>query len=202
MSPHRTPTATPDERAIRDALRATLISARPNSKSWLIIEELGIRRGQVRVDLALIDDLLHGYEIKSDRDNLRRLVRQVDFYGSVFDRATLVIGNRRLTDATAALPSWWGITRFTTERDGIVFHRIRPSRPNPTRVPRALVELLWRDEVLDLLSERDLDVGVRSKPRPELWDRVCSYFDLNEIANAVRARLMARKDASFLPSPS
>ena len=201
MNSTGTTTAAPDEKAIRDALRAALASS-PSSGESLVLEELGVRCGQVRVDLAVVDDLLHGYEIKSDRDNLRRLVRQVDFYGSVFDRATLVVGNRHLTEASASLPSWWGITTFTTDGDRIVFHPIRNSRPNPNRVPRALVEFLWRDEVLDLLKKRDLDTGVRSKPRPELWDRVCSYFDIEDIARAVRARLMARRDAPVLPSPS
>ena len=202
MSRRASSTVTPDAQAIRDALRGTLISRRSDVKSPLVLEELGICRGQVRVDLAVVNDLFHGYEIKSDRDNLRRLVRQVAFYSNVFDRATLVIGDRALADAADCLPGWWGITRFAIEGGSIVFRPIRHTRPNPSRVPRALVEFLWRDEVLTLLKARDLDVGVRSKPRRELWDRMCSYFDLDDIADAVKAQLMARTDAPVLQSPS
>ena len=191
-------TVTPDASAIRDALRATLSSHRSDVKSPLVLEELGICRGQVRVDLAVVDDVFHGYEIKSDRDNLRRLVRQVDFYSDVFDRATLVVGDRHLSEATDSLPRWWGITRFVIKEGRVVFRPIRHARPNPGRVPRALVEFLWRDEVLTLLKARDLDIGVRSKPRRELWDRMCSYFELDDIADAVKAHLTARKDAPVL----
>ena len=36
------------------------------------------------------------------------------------------------------------------------------------------------------------DAGVRSKPRPAVWDRVCEALDLTQIRSAVRHRLMAR----------
>ena len=200
MNPRGSDAVTPNAKAIRDALRSALYSRHLTSS--LVIEELGICRGQVRVDLVVVDDLLHGYEIKSDRDNLRRLARQVAHYSNVLDRATLVIGERHFTEAIDYLPSWWGITRFSIEGSRTVFQSIRETRPNPSRVPRALVEFLWRDEVLALLKERDLDIGVRSKARRELWDRVCSSFDLEEIAGAVKKRLMARADAIALLSPS
>ena len=189
----------PDARAIRDALRATIDRGRPTVTSSLVIEELGICRGMVRVDLAVVSDLFHGYEIKSNRDTFRRLARQVEHYSKVFDRATLVLGHRRLTEAISCLPAWWGITQYSVDGSRIVFRPIRDSNQNPNRMARALVEFLWRDEVLDLLKQRDLHIGVRSKPRRELWDRVCSYFDVEEIADAVKVQLMARTSASVLP---
>lgn len=189
----------PDARAIRDALRMTIDRGRSPLASSLMIEELGICRGLVRVDLAVVSDLFHGYEIKSGRDSFRRLSRQVEHYSKVFDRATLVLGHRRLTEAISCLPTWWGITQYGVEERRIVFRSIRDSTQNPNRVARALVEFLWRDEVLALLKQRNLHIGVRSRPRCELWDRVCSYFDLEEIADAVKIQLMARTSASVLP---
>ena len=202
MSRYGSDTFKPDATAIRDALRETINRGRPTSASSLVIEELGICCGLVRVDLAVVNDLFHGYEIKSDRDNLRRLARQVEHYSNVFDRATLVLGHHRLTEAINCLPAWWGITQFSVDGGRIVFQPIRDSSQNPNRMARALVELLWRDEVLDLLEKRNLHIGVRSKPRRELWDRMCSYFDLEEIADAVKVQLMARTSGPVLPLPS
>ena len=188
----------PDASAIRDALRATIDCRPPTVTSSLVIEELGICRGLVRADLAVVSDLFHGYEIKSDRDNLRRLSKQVELYSYVFDRATLVLGHRRLTKAINCLPDWWGITQYSVDESRIVFRPIRVSKPNPNRMARVLVQFLWRDEVLDLLKKRGLHIGVRSKSRRELWDHLCSYLDLEEIADAVKVQLMARTSASVL----
>ena len=47
----------------------------------MILDELGICRGRVRIDLTVVNGLLHGYEIKSERDTLARLETQADLYG-------------------------------------------------------------------------------------------------------------------------
>ena len=63
---------------IRPALRERLIRRHANEADTVLIEELGLRRGKVRVDLTVVNGSLHGFEIKSDRDSLRRLAAQVD----------------------------------------------------------------------------------------------------------------------------
>ena len=182
----------PSELEIRSALRARLMRAHDSGEDTTILHELGIRRGQVRIDLAVVNGLMHGYEIKSDRDSLRRLSGQVELYSQVLDRATLVVGARHLDDAVGILPDWWGVTLITWEEGTLIFRTLRPAESNPQRDSRALVELLWRDHTLDLLAERNLDIGVRSKPRAIRWDRACSHFDIEEIASAVRFHLKAR----------
>ena len=64
-----------------------------------MVDELGVCRGQVRIDVAVVNGRFHGYEIKSDRDSLRRLDGQVDLYSKVLDRATIVVGDRHFTEA-------------------------------------------------------------------------------------------------------
>src|SRR5262249_26817602 len=76
---------------IRPGLRSWLRLKHADESDTVLIEELGLCRGRVRVDVAVVNGLLHGYEIKSDRDSLRRLAGQVEVYGKVLDRATLVI---------------------------------------------------------------------------------------------------------------
>jgi hypothetical protein len=143
--------------------------------------------------LAVVDGLrLHGYEIKSGRDSLRRLTQQVRLYSKVVDLATLVAAERHIDDAVAILPDWWGVVKVEAGTHGLRFKNLRRARNNPDRDPRALVELIWRDEALALLEGRGVAHGVRGKPRCLLWDRVCEHFGLEEIARTVRSHLKAR----------
>ena len=56
----------------------------------LLLGELGLLRGVVRADLTLVGSaMLHGVEVKTARDSLRRLPQQVAGYSRVFHRVTL-----------------------------------------------------------------------------------------------------------------
>ena len=180
------------DETIRPALRARLLRKHGREVGTVLIEELGLCRGRVRVDLAVVNGSLHGFEIKSDRDSLSRLPTQVEVYGKVLDRATLVVGDRFLPVAASLVPSWWGIVHVSARHRGLVFKSVRRAVQNPRRDPRLLVELLWAAQALELLEQRDVARGVRGKPRRYLWDRVCEHFSVNEIAAVVRNRLKAR----------
>ncbi len=177
---------------IRPALRLHLLAQHVREPDTVLIEELGLCRGQVRVDLAVVNGLLCGYEIKSDRDTLRRLVGQADFYGKVLDRASLVVGRRHFAQAMDLVPEWWGVLLVHTTTTGPDFELVREGRKNPERDPRSLVELLWLEDAISLLVQRDAARGVRGKSRRIVWDRVCEHFEIGEIAAAVQARLKSR----------
>jgi len=177
---------------IRSALRSSLLLKHADEAGTIVIEELGLCRGQVRVDVAVVNSLLHGYEIKSDRDSLRRMGVQVEIYGKVLDRATLVVGDRHLAEALGILPAWWGLLQVGATARALRFRTVRRPRKNPSRDPRSLVELLWFDDAIAFLDEHNAARGVRGKPRRIVWDRVCCHFGVDEIAAAVRARLRAR----------
>ncbi len=177
--------------AIRSVLRARL-QEQDSAPDTVLIEELGLLRGHVRLDIAVVNGLIHGYEIKSDRDSLRRLRTQVHVYGKILDRATLVVGGRFLSAAPRLVPAWWGLLHAHDSRNGIRIDRLRPARRNPQRDPRMLVELLWLNDAVRLLELRGVARGVRHKPRRVVWDHVCAHFGIDDIASAVRLRLKAR----------
>lgn len=187
---------------IRQALRSWLRAIYADDADSVVIEELGICRGQARIDLAVINGVIHGYEIKSDRDSLRRLGNQMDFYSKVLDKATLVVGDRYLTDVLSIVPGWWGILNVKSGRNGPRFESVRCSRDNPRQDPRSLVELLWLDDAVALLAEREAARGVRGKSRRVVWDRVCEQFALHEIAASVRGHLKARATQQAASRPS
>jgi hypothetical protein len=180
------------DKGIRPALRSKLLREQHDRSDTVLIEELGLCRGQVRMDIAVVNGSLHGYEIKSNRDTLRRLHTQVDLYGKVLDQATLVVGDRLLTAALNVLPPWWGVLLVQQMPHGCVFTTVREAGRNPTRDPRALVELLWFERAVALLEQCNAARGVRSKPRRLVWDRICEVVGTDEISAAVRAGLKAR----------
>ena len=186
---------------IRPALR-TRLELDHRDENTTIIDELGVCRGRVRIDLAVVNGVFHGYEIKSDRDSLRRLCGQVELYGKVLDYVTLVVGDRHLVKAMDAVPFWWGVLRVHSDQNGPRFKAVRKGRKNLHRDARSLVELLWLDDAIALLAQRDATRGVRGKPRRVVWDRVCEYFELDEIAAAVRANLKARAASQVALRPS
>jgi hypothetical protein len=192
------PVPPPGDADIRAVLLQGLGHRHRRETDVAFLQELGLCRGQVRVDVAVVNGSIHGYEIKSERDSLRRLVGQAAIYGLVLDRATLVVGKRHVDDAIAAVPQWWEIQIVETQRRGIRLKRLRLGRRNPARDARALVELLWLDDALALLAARGGLRGYRGRPRREVWDRVCELYAVDEIADAVRKQLKAR--AGQIPS--
>lgn len=187
---------------IRPALKTRLVAEHMNDAGTVLLEELGVCRGQVRIDLAVVNGLLHGFEIKSDRDSLRRLASQADLYSKVFDRTTLVVGKRHLDEALTIIPCWWGVWRVEPTWQGPRFKVVRRGSRNAGLDPRLLVELLWLDEAVTLLEQRGAARGIKGKPRRVVWDRVCEYLCTNEIATAVRDHLKARAAMLSLSSPS
>jgi hypothetical protein len=187
---------------IRPALRAWLRERHAGKPDTVILDELAICRGQVRIDLAVVNGLVHGYEIKSDRDTLARLAGQADIYSRVLDRATIVVGGSHLDAALAAVPEWWGVVLVQSRAEVARFVVQRRGSRNPERDPRALVEFLWREDALALLEQRQAALGVRGKTRLAMWERICDVCDVEQIAAAVRTRLKSREDLRDPARPS
>jgi hypothetical protein len=178
---------------IRHALRANLLEQHRGDRSTILIEELGLRHGAVRADVVVVNGLLHGFEIKSDLDTLRRLPRQVEYYSSVLARATLVVGYRLLDRALTLLPGWWGVILAKPGKEiHVELDPIRRAEENPQLSPLALAKLLWREEALTALRYAGAADGLSSKPRAHLYQRLADTTDLRCLQSLVCAALKAR----------
>lgn len=157
------------------------------------LEEFAIYGGTNRADVAALNGCSHGYEIKSELDTLDRLRSQVDAYCAVFERATLVTAPRHLGHIKDIVPDWWGIVevRPSDNPDGLLC-RTRESKLNPAPSGVAIASLLWRAELLELLSRLGLDSGVRSKPVEALVGRLAVHVQLDRLSSHVREILRAR----------
>ncbi len=178
---------------LRTALLRKLDRRHSRDPQTLILQELGLRHGAARVDVAVVNGSLHGYELKSDSDSLGRLARQARVYSSVLDRVTLVAGRCHVEEAMGLVPGWWGVhVAEMGPRGGVLFSSVRRARNNPSQDIVAVAKLLWREEALDLLHQVGAASGVRSKPRAAIYARLAEVARPEEIRSRVRHQLRNR----------
>lgn len=178
----------------RATLKHNLLEQHREQPGTTFLEELELRQGETRVDVAVVNGLLHGYEIKSARDTLSRLPQQALSYGLVLDKATLVVAERHLPAALEILPEWWGVEVVTPDEHGhLQIEALHPPQPNPGIDSFHVAELLWRDEALQFLDERGFARGYRAKSRAVLHRRIAAVADVDEIRACVRYHLKNRK---------
>lgn len=179
---------------IRGELREHLRAYHWGDPDTVIIEELGLRHGACRIDLVVVNGILHGFELKSDSDTLRRLPRQAETYNRVLDCVTLVVGSRHLDKATEMVPGWWGIRVAVGAEPQITLQDVRPPKENPSPDPLAIARLLWREEALALLRELGQATGLYSKPRGLIYAKLAMTSDIDFLRAGVRQRLKHRED--------
>ena len=180
---------------IRRALMAELERKYSKDNDTLVLDELGIGHGTARIDLVVVNHQLHGYEIKSDLDNLRRLPDQIRAYSRVMDRVTLIVGYKHAYDALQIVPEWWGVRLAEKKKqsDTVVLSDARPSRNNPNIDLNAVAALLWRNEALAILEEMGSASGVRSKRRSEIYRRLVDLSDPDFLRFKIRQQLKSRR---------
>lgn len=183
-----------NDTSIRVALKKYLECRHSKDDKVRIIEELGVSHGAGRIDIAVVNGIMHGYEIKSDQDTLQRLSEQVAIFNAVFDKITLVVGKHHLYDAINMLPDWWGIIVAKNIGGHILFNRIREEDFNNNRDGISLARLLWRDEALRILEDAGKAKGLYSKPRQAIYERLSDVFDCQVLGDKVREMLFVRTD--------
>ena len=179
---------------IRRALYAEMQRCHGSDPETRVVDELGLCQGTARIDVAVVNGSVHGYEIKSEHDTLARLPSQTDVYNRALDFVTIVTARSHAKKAKAFIPKWWGVL-YATEANGLVeLKHVRRARRNPEVDPLAVAQLLWREEALDALQQHGLSAGMLSKPRLALWKRLATELSLDELRAVVRRCLKQRRD--------
>lgn len=178
---------------IRQVVLRQLHEYYPKETNTKIVNEMGILHGQSRIDIAVINGILHGFEIKSESDTLQRLPLQMEDYNKVFDRMTIVVQQNFLKDVRRIVPNWWGIWLVTQNEGTIHLKEIRKGKLNKNVDPESLSHLLWRDEAIDILKEKGLHKGFLSKPRQILYQRLAKHINLSELKFTINERLKLRE---------
>ncbi len=180
---------------IRRALHAKHLRRVKTHPDTLVIDELGLAHAKCRIDVAVINGCIHGYEIKSAKDTLERLNSQTDIYQRTLQKLTIVAAPKHLARIMARAPEWCGlIAAEQGPRGGISFSMMRNAVANPDVDPVMMAHLLWRDEVIDLLSQIGYAPKELRRPRKHLYQMLCSAMTLREITASIRT-FMAQRQA-------
>jgi hypothetical protein len=178
------------DRDVRSLLKRHLVAM--HGAGTVLLDELGLCQGDVRVDVAAINGELAGFEIKSPADSLARWPKQRRVYSKVVDRAWLVAPEKTL--AAAQAPEWWGLIRIVETEHQLGLRVVRPADLNPKRDPYSIACLLWRDEAIRALEDVGRDRGIRTKRRKLVWERLVECLSMDELRRAVREALKVRPE--------
>lgn len=170
------------------------LSARACAPGARMFEELGIERGSARVDVALIDEGLEAFELKSDLDDFGRLHNQIHAYNRVFDRITLVTGATLSDAALEVMPLWWGIWAVRRLKNGnLSLNRVRDAADNPRQETRSLATLLWREEAAEVLLDETGESPSKRASRAQLCESIAKQVQLQSLRRQVTRRLISRQ---------
>jgi len=180
---------------IRKALkRKLLLEHHKNDPETIIVEELGLEHGATRVDLAVVNGTLHGFELKSDLDSLMRLPEQMRIYNLILDQVTLVVGKDHLHEATNMVPDWWGIilAKQTDFSGNIKFCEIRTPEDNPKQDSLSIARLLWKHEATNILKQLNQISDFHAMSRSAVYERLVGTIPQEELKLRVRRCLSSR----------
>lgn len=178
---------------IRQALYDDVLKKHYEEPNTIVLNELGLLQGACRLDIAVVNGSIHGYEIKSEADTLDRLPLQEEAYSRVLDKVTLVVGENHLQEAINIIPNWWGIRIAKPNKNGTIrFKQYRKDKTNKNVDPYSLVQLLWKDEVVNLLLSQNIPHRELRKNKSELYALLIEEFPLVKLKDLVRDAMKNR----------
>ncbi|GKX27839.1 hypothetical protein SH1V18_03190 [Vallitalea longa] len=181
---------------IRELLKYKFITLKKytSDPTTKVVEEMDVCMGTSRIDMAVLNGKLHGYEIKSEQDTLERLPDQIESYNKIFDTMTIVTGEKHVSKVMKIVPDWWGVYYVSLNKKKPVLKRKRQVKKNKEIDIFYLSQLLWKNELCELLIDNGIKKGIKSKTRYELGILVSKVVNNHDTKEYVREKLKSRKD--------
>lgn len=153
-----------------------------------------ITMGKSRADAVMItENEMVGFELKSDKDSLARLGRQIPDYDRYYDRNYLVVGEHFESKAYEVLPSHWGIIKvYETKENSILVEILRESDCNPKNPLKKQLEFLWRNELINIVKAHKLG-GVSAKNKHKLAEMLFSNMEEKELKRCILEEMLERE---------
>ncbi|MCR4923707.1 MAG: sce7726 family protein [Lachnospiraceae bacterium] len=164
-----------------------------------VFEELCI--GRSRADAIMVtEDTILGYEIKSDRDSLVRLEKQVKNYDRFCDYCYIVTGLHFIDKIEELVPEHWGIFDILEDEEGGLHIEIyREAVRNPLERPKTKLKnqmnLLWRMELMEIIHSHKIR-GYSKKNKYKLRDLIVEKLG-NEESKLLTCNALLNRDYSI-----
>ena len=130
------------------------------------------RVGRCKADVVILNGTGTVYEIKSERDSLSRLERQIDEYRKVFASVNVIVGENHLASVLDAVPSDVGVLRLSGRYQ---ISEIRAAQNAPDRTDAA--------SIFDVVSTleaglilKDLDYDIPDVPNTRRYQAYLEVF--------------------------
>jgi hypothetical protein len=157
-----------------------------------IIDELKIAKGMAFPDMVALHQFPHCYEIKSRFDSLTRLDRQIRHYTVFFKKITIVCAEKHTEKVLVGTPPWVGVWEIG---QGEKISIQRKSTNNPEYQPLSLLELLWKDELLELESSLFDTKSSGARRMPEIIENIRTYRNRKSTLQQAKNMLIQRMKA-------
>ena len=178
---------------IRQVLNQRILGNYRN-RSQLVIEELGLDHGRNRIDIAVLSSSIHGFEIKSSRDTLRRLPNQLTAYTAALEKLTLVVAPNHLESVQLLLPDWCGLMVVEKGiRGGLKIRSIRKPSRNPKIDIFRMAHLLWKNEAMILLNKYGIQRIPNRATRTQLYRTISEYVSVSVLRDFIKQCFVARE---------
>lgn len=176
---------------IRQILHNTELLKFHNDNDSKVVEELDLLVAKARIDLAVINGSFHGYEIKSASDTLQRLPSQLLAYTYVFDYLTIITEEKYFQKIIDTTPDWIAVATCSKNNQEIEIKR--QGYRNTSTNGFHLAQLLWRDELLEVIKEQNLPCKKKYR-NWVLCEAINANLDIETISQIVRKKIKARKN--------
>lgn len=182
------------DREIRAALHRKKFGGLHSRTDTVIVDELGLAHAKARIDIAVINGFVHGFEIKSAADTLARLPQQLMFYEECLEKLTIVCAEKHVSAIRKIAPSWCGILRVIEgPRGGIAFITLRTPKRNPNVQADRLAHLLWRPEAVALLTRLNAPPQLLRSPRKQLYESLAALLTVEQITAFIKKSMKNRQ---------
>lgn len=183
---------------IRESLKIWVTQRFELGKGDILIDELGFYNKSpsstvdksFRADLALANGRLVGFEIKSEKDSLKRWEAQKVAYTNVFDEVWLCSHAKHLSKAIETTPDHIGVILVDNFHSLAVVRKATSSHGMNNIYD--LAGLLWREEINELAEMHSVKIKSRATKR-EARETLAAQLALEEVRNFVLCKLKLRK---------
>jgi hypothetical protein len=165
-----------------------------NPRHTSFLEEINLCGGKSRIDILVVGEQLHGIEIKSDRDHLNRLERQLATYNQVVSFISIVGSMRTLEKIKDRVADHVGLIMIGQwEETGQLFCKVlKKAKKNPYRQSYYIAQLLHKNELVQLLRLHGAPADIVMKTRQELWQLLVQLVNEDQLVRSVAAMLRQR----------
>jgi hypothetical protein len=159
-----------DEYIYKAALTHRVLLGKHSLRTACMMSEF--RTGDCKADIAILNGTTTVYEIKSERDSLSRLQRQIASYRKIFASVFVIAGENHIGGILEATPSDVGV--MSLDRRYYISTR-REAKNDPKRIcPQAVFDVLRTSELRTILEEFGGQFG--NVPNTRLREQMRPHF--------------------------